>query len=90
MNEKEVNPHQEKFLNDFFNQHVGPALVTVILHDEIQDFSDNKAFLVITLNTIEKGENKLLYALIEIPKQLDRFVVLPKEGDLRSLDLPAQ
>ena len=83
LNEKEVNPHQEKFLNDFFNQHVGPALVTVILHDEIQDFSDNKAFLVITLNTIEKGENKLLYALIEIPKQLDRFVVLPKEGDLQ-------
>ena len=32
LNEKEVNPHQEKFLNDFFNQHVGPSLVTVILH----------------------------------------------------------
>ena len=83
LNEKQVSPHQEKFLNDFFNQNVGPALVTVILYDEIQDFSDNKAFLVITLNTIEKGQTKPLFALIEIPKQLDRFVVLPKEGDLQ-------
>ena len=83
LNEKEVSPHQEKFLNDFFNQNVGPALVTVILYDEIQDFSDNKAFLVISLDTTEKGQSKPLFALIEIPKQLDRFVVLPKEGDLQ-------
>ena len=81
LNEKEVRPDQEQFLNNFFIEKVGPALVTVILHDQEQDLSDNKAFLVVTLTVDEQGESSPLYALIELPKQLDRFVVLPKEGD---------
>ena len=81
LNEKEIRPDQEQFLNEFFIEKVGPALVTVILHDEVQDLSDNKAFLVVTLTVDEQGESSPLYALIELPKQLDRFVVLPKEGD---------
>ena len=81
LNEKEIRPDQEQFLNEFFIEKVGPALVTVILHDQVQDLSDNKAFLVVTLTVDEQGESSPLYALIELPKQLDRFVVLPKEGD---------
>ena len=81
LNEKEVRPDQEQFLNNFFIEKVGPALVTVILHDQEQDLSDNKAFLVVTLTVVEQGESSPLYALIELPKQLDRFVVLPKDED---------
>ncbi|NES71842.1 MAG: polyphosphate kinase 1, partial [Okeania sp. SIO2D1] len=34
------------------------------------------------LSPTENGEeDRLRYALIEIPKGVDRFVVLPKEGD---------
>ena len=57
LNEKEVRPDQEQFLNNFFIEKVGPALVTVILHDQEQDLSDNKAFLVVTLTVDEQGES---------------------------------
>ena len=77
INEDEVTSEQESFLHDYFIEHVGPSLVTVILHDKPQDLSDNKAFLIVTLTV----EDHPLYALIELPKQLGRFVVLPKEGD---------
>ena len=59
LNEKEVRPDQEQFLNNFFIEKVGPALVTVILHDQEQDLSDNKAFLVVTLTVDEQGESSL-------------------------------
>ena len=85
LNEKEVRPDQEQFLNQFFIEKVGPALVTVILHDQEQDLSDNKAFLVVTLTVDEQGESSPLYALIELPKQLDRFVVLPKKMETSSM-----
>jgi polyphosphate kinase len=81
LDEKQVTPEQESYLNRFFIEKVAPALVTVILQEEKQDLSDNKAFLVVTLNIIEQDADKPMYALIELPKELDRFVVLPKEGE---------
>jgi len=80
LDEKQVTPEQESYLNRFFIEKVAPALVTVILQEEKQDLSDNKAFLVVTLNIKEQDADKPMYALIELPKELDRFVVLPKEG----------
>ena len=81
LDEKQVTPKQESYLNRFFIEKVAPALVTVILQEEKQDLSDNKAFLVVTLNIKEQDADKPMYALIELPKELDRFVVLPKEGE---------
>jgi len=81
LDEKQVTPEQESYLNRFFIEKVAPALVTVILQEEKQDLSDNKAFLVVTLNIKEQDADKPMYALIELPKELDRFVVLPKEGE---------
>ena len=75
----QVNPSQAQFLTDYFLQYVSPALVTVILKEEEQDFSDNKAFLAIHM-TLEDNVDHHLYAFIEIPKEVDRFVVLPIEG----------
>ena len=79
INEKEVSPGQENFLNQFFIDKVAPTLVTVILHQKEQDLSDNTAFMVITLEIEDQGHIEPMYALIELPKQLDRFVVLPKK-----------
>ena len=79
INEKEVSLGQENFLNQFFIDKVAPALATVILHQKEQDLSDNNAFMVITLEIEDQGHIEPMYALIELPKQLDRFVVLPKK-----------
>ncbi len=81
INEKEVSPAQAEFLTDYFLQKVSPALVTVILKDEEQDFSDNTAFLAIKMN-LKGGTGKdKMYAFIEIPKEVDRFVVLPSKHE---------
>lgn len=88
LREEEVNSTQAEFLRDYFLQKVSPRLVTVILKEEEQDFTDNKAFLAIKMEmtpteNIVKGEK--LYAVIEMPKEVDRFVVLPPEGEKQNL-----
>ena len=88
LKEEEVNAAQAEFLRDYFLQKVSPRLVTVILKEEEQDFTDNKAFLAIKMEmspteNLAKGEK--LYAVIEIPKEVDRFVVLPPEGEKQNL-----
>lgn len=88
LREEEVNAAQVEFLRDYFLQKVSPRLVTVILKEEEQDFTDNKAFLAIKIEitpteNLAKGEK--LYAVIEIPKEVDRFVVLPTEGEKQNI-----
>lgn len=81
IDQNEVQPEQEEFLKYYFIQNVNPALVTIILSQKrVQDLTSNKAFLVVTMELDESfGDN--IYALIEIPKNAKRFVVLPKNED---------
>lgn len=88
INEKQVLPHQKKFLKTFFLQKVSPALVTIILNDlaELPRLKDSAAYLAVKMQMKNSsgvpgkntGEKK--YVLIEIPKSIERFIVLPKEG----------
>lgn len=79
INENEVTPNQKAFLRDYFIQKVSPALMTVILSEgRKQDFTENSAFLMVKL-FLTDSKQPIQYALIEIPKALDRFVVLPPE-----------
>jgi polyphosphate kinase len=83
INEKDVKPYQIQYLTDYFLEKVNPSLVTVILKEEYQDFTDNKTFLAIKMEFNSKLNNDLpekkIYAFIELPKKLDRFIVLPIE-----------
>lgn len=82
IDQNEVKPEQEDFLKNYFIQNVNPALVTIILsQNRDQDLSANKAFLIVTMTLNQASENKNIYALIEMPKDAKRFVVLPKNGD---------
>tara|TARA_B100001250_G_scaffold302324_1_gene264035 strand:+ start:2404 stop:4449 length:2046 start_codon:yes stop_codon:yes gene_type:complete len=78
INENEVLNDQIEFLNEYFIKNVSPSLVTTILSEEFnQDFSNNIAFLAIRLE-INKENKNYQYAIIEIPSELNRFIVLPK------------
>jgi polyphosphate kinase len=78
INEKQVLQEHEAFLKEYFIQKVSPSLMTIIVSDdENQDFSDNIAFLVVKLLFQEKKEIKSRFALIELPTELDRFILLP-------------
>jgi polyphosphate kinase len=94
INEKGLSQEQKVFVADYFNQHVSPVLMTIILND-LADFptlKDTAAYLAVkmTMTSEDQGPKTLVplrkrednrYAIIEIPKSVDRFVVLPNVGE---------
>ena len=82
IDQNEVQPEHEKFLKNYFIQNVNPGLVTVILsQNRDQDLTSNKAFLIVTMDLEDQVNRQNIYALIEIPRNVKRFVVLPKKND---------
>ena len=80
INEDEISEEQEIFLKDFFIQKLSPELVTIILNDlaEFPLLRDNMGYLAIKL---AMKNQEIRYAIIEIPKTMNRFVVLPSSDD---------
>jgi polyphosphate kinase len=93
IDEFDVSPEQEVFIKDFFVQKVSPELVTIILNDLAQFpiLKDTSGYLAVKLVMNNKDEQKspdlakikkvIRYALIEIPKTINRFVVLPSSNE---------
>ena len=91
INEKEVTPDQDNFIRNYFINKISPALVTFILNDlqNLPHLKDSIAYLAVKLvvkEPIKKDKEsevaqktKKIYALVEIPKNTDRFVVLPEK-----------
>jgi polyphosphate kinase len=87
INEKEITAQQSEFIKDYFIQKVSPVLMTIILNDlaEFPTLKDTAAYLAVRMilkresRDPVQGTQQLRYALIEIPKGIDRFVVLPNE-----------
>jgi polyphosphate kinase len=85
INEFQLSAEQEVFVKDFFIQKVSPALVTIILNDlaEFPTLKDTSGYLAVKLvmntNHLESADQKseVRYAVIEIPKSINRFVELP-------------
>lgn len=77
IDETEIQDFHHEFLKNYFIETVSPALVTIILNDliDLPNLNDSAAYLAVkmTINDVEKQ-----YALIEIPKTINRFVQLPK------------
>jgi len=78
IDESEITKDQSKYLKNYFYSHVSPALVTIILNDDVDLplLKDSASYLAVKM-TIEGKQNQ--YALMEIPKTMNRFVVLPKK-----------
>ncbi|WP_282787568.1 polyphosphate kinase 1 [Flavobacterium croceum] len=93
VDETEVLPEHVEFIKNFFIQKVSPELVTIILNDlaEFPLLKDTAGYLAIRLVMKPEEKSKLLglvkpkkdirYALIEIPKTINRVVVLPSIED---------
>lgn len=95
INEKEISKEQENYIRDFFIQKVSPALVTIILNDlaEFPLLRDTSGYLAVKLVMKTESEEKssflgfkkakkdIRYAVVEIPKTINRFVVLPSNGE---------
>ncbi|MGY5846997.1 polyphosphate kinase 1 [Salegentibacter sp. HM20] len=96
INEEQVSESQKKFLKTYFLTQVSPALVTIILNNlpEVPSLKDSAAYLAVKMvmkeevldkpqeykRILKKPQKEKKYVLIEIPRSINRFVVLPKEN----------
>jgi polyphosphate kinase len=86
VDETGVTEEQGNFISEYFLRKVSPALVTIMIGELTQfpSLKDSAAYLVVRMvmsKEDETFESKYNYALIEIPRTIDRFVVLPSDGD---------
>ena len=88
IDETQIKESHEEFIKTYFIQNVSPVLMTIILNDltEFPTLNDTAAYLAVKMTLIpeqdvNKKEKDVKYALIEISKGIDRFVVLPKIDD---------
>ncbi|MDF4204638.1 polyphosphate kinase 1 [Maribacter sp. SA7] len=81
--ETELNEKQKEFVKAYFLKEVSPQLMTIILNDltRFPTLKDTAAYLAVKMVIkSEESKKEKRYALIEIPKGIDRFVVLPDEA----------
>ncbi|MGB5435789.1 MAG: polyphosphate kinase 1 [Maribacter sp.] len=85
IDETQIQEAHEDFIKTYFVQKVSPVLMTIILNDltKFPTLKDTAAYLAIKMVLIPeegaaKNKRNVKYALIEIPKGIDRFIVLPK------------
>ena len=80
IDETQIDNNQHDFIKRYFLQNVSPALVTIILNDLVvlPNLKDSAAYLAVRLLM---SNNERQYALIEIPKNINRFIELPKQED---------
>ncbi|HLS30693.1 MAG TPA: polyphosphate kinase 1 [Flavobacteriaceae bacterium] len=83
INEEEVSETQAEFVKNYFLEKVSPALATILLtdFDKIPKLKDNMAYLAVKMILNKNASRKKKFFLIEIPLDVERFVVLPSEDE---------
>lgn len=84
INENQVTKDQEIFIHDFFIQNVSPAVVTIMLNnlEEFPLLKDTSGYLAVKLVLkSDNSTNNIIYAVVEIPNTINRFVVLPSNSN---------
>ena len=87
IDETEITEKQSEFISDYFLRKVSPALMTIMLAqlDKFPELKDSAAYLVVKMEMGSKVDTseEINYALVEIPREVERFVVLPEEDGKR-------
>lgn len=80
IDETQIDHRLHRYIKDYFIKTVSPALVTIILSDMVvlPNLKDSGAYLAVKMQMRDTSKQ---FALIEIPKDINRFVVLPKQDD---------
>ena len=96
INENQLTREQEKFVKEFFLHKVSNSLVTIILNDiaEFPLLKDTMGYLTVkmvlensTSPNFSTHNKRVLYALIEIPASINRFVEIPSTDNKKFIIL---
>ena len=86
INETQLNARQSEFVKRYFDQHINPVLSVIMLHNvDSFPYLKDKAIYLATKLTSRDDSVKTEYALIEIPGNISRFLVLPADGQRKYL-----
>jgi len=79
IDETEIDDYHHEFIKNYFYQEISPALVVIMLNEDVAlpELMDISAYL--TVRMTNKGEKDQV-ALIEISSDMNRFVVLPSKN----------
>lgn len=83
INEKELTGDQRCYVKEFFRSNIRYLLSPIMLNqvEKMPQLSDKSIYLAIKCSSTE--HNKKDFALIEIPRDTSRFIVLPQTDDLK-------
>ena len=86
INEKQLNPSQADFVKGYFEEEVRPVLSVIMLNnvDSFPYLKDKAIYLATKLASNDESV-ETQYALIEIPGNISRFLVLPSDGEKKYL-----
>jgi polyphosphate kinase len=85
LNDKQLNVTRGEFVKDFFRERLLSTLVPIMLDDTLPlpELRDRAIYFFVKLT----HRKKYRYALIEIPDNLSRFLVLPETNKLKFIIL---
>ena len=77
-NEVNLRPHEQKYISEFFQEKIRPKIAPIILSDKLPFPRLNDDSIYLAVKMVEYEKQKVRYAIIEIPSNENRFLVLPK------------
>ena len=87
INDIQLNVTRGKFVKQYFRDHILPTIVPLIIDEKgpFPELRDRVIYLLVKLIKTEEDQTKpkIKHALIEIPKSLNRFLVLPETNNLK-------
>jgi polyphosphate kinase len=85
LNDKQLNVTRGAFVKSFFRENILATLVPIMLNDNepLPELRDRAIYFFVKLTKNKKTR----FALIEIPENVKRFVVLPQTNDLKFIIL---
>ncbi len=86
INENQLNPARADFVKSCFEEEIRPVLSVIMLQNvDSFPYLKDKAIYLITKLTGSDESVKTEYALIEVPGNISRFLVLPPDGEKKYL-----
>ncbi len=87
LNETQLNVARGKFVRNYFLDKILSTLVPLMLEDDkrFPELKDRSVYFFVKLSSQKK--DKVRYSLIEIPADLNRFLVLPETHNLKFIIL---
>ncbi|MCB0734787.1 MAG: polyphosphate kinase 1 [Flavobacteriales bacterium] len=81
IDESELTPEQKDYVRNYYLNHVEPHIVPIMLRKsvKINMLSDDANYFLVHFDRVDKRKS-IQYSLIEIPKKLSRFIVLPQHN----------